>query len=160
MLFVAIGFLTGVLFGKYLRTFNFSEKRQKWNDLTSLVKTRNYGRVKTFFITLQMVVKLYWFQFIHNSLEYKDRHNIILSYVINGKLYKIVVGQKKGPVPVSSVIDEDGTDMTGTILPFYGPNQDWHKRVFTPCFWNRRKLVFTMNTGETKTFFTDDPIII
>jgi hypothetical protein len=110
-----------------------------------------------------MIIKMYWMNFLHwanNSIEHVDNKTAIISYVLNGKLYRMVVKSKKGPSAVLLITDEESNDISDTILPFIGPYHDWHGKNYTPSFWNKKSLTFEFSNGEQKTFMENEVIII
>jgi hypothetical protein len=136
-------------------------KYRRFRELNKLVQTRYQTIGMILWVSLNMVAKMYWLNFLHwanNSIEHIDHKTVIVSYVINGKLYRMVERTKRGPTNVLLVIDQDSNDVSDTILPFMGPNQDWHGREFIPSFWGKQSLTFELASGEQKTFTTDEII--
>jgi hypothetical protein len=111
----------------------------------------------------KIICKLYWMSFLHwanNTVEHVDHKTSIISYVLHGKHYRFVAKANKGPSNVLLIIDENDVDVTDLVLPFYGPNRDWHKRSFSPIFWKKNKLTFEMASGDQKTFYANDEIVL
>ena len=111
--------------------------------------------------TLDVFRKKLWFNFlqrINNSITRVDKNTSILTYTLDGRLYKTVLDHRKGPSLVLLVTDETGEDLTSEVVPFLGPKRDWHRRDFTPKFWNKELLEFELSTGENKEFQNDEVI--
>jgi len=111
--------------------------------------------------TLDVLRKKLWFDFlqrINNSITRVDKNTSILTYTLDGRLYKTVLDHRKGPPLVLLVTDESGDDLTSEVVPFLGPKRDWHRRDFTPKFWNKELLEFELATGENKEFQNDEVI--
>lgn len=151
-----------VFFGLYLSSDYIKNKYSQFRDLNGLVATRYKNAFKIIWISLVMVAKMYWLRFLlwaNSSIEHLDKKTSIISYVLNGKLYRIVVHQRRGPCSVLLVTDETNEDVTDAILPFLGPNDDWHKKEFTPSFWKKESLTFELASGEQITFSKDERIL-
>lgn len=136
------------------------EKYSRFRQLNALVNTRHENPIVVFFVSIGMVIKMYWMNFVQwsdNSLEKIDKKTVVISYVINGKLHKILVRVKKGPENIRLVLDEHGTDVSDLIIPYIGHNDGWN---LSPKFWKKQKLIFNLSSGEIKTFNTDDVISI
>jgi len=136
-------------------------KYRKFRDLNKLVASKYKPISMILWVSLCMVAKMYWMNFLqwcNNSIEHIDNKTVVISYVLQGKLYKIVVKPRKGPNSVLLVLDEENNDISDLVLPFLGPNQDWHKKEFTPHFWGKKTISFELSTGEQKTFSEHDTI--
>lgn len=139
------------------------EKYTKFRDLNKLVATRYKSIGKIIYISLCMVGKMYWFyflQWLNNSVEIIDSKNAVITYVLNDKVYKLPVKIKRGPSVFLLVLDENNTDVTDLITPYFGPEQNWHKKELSPSFWNKESLTFELSSGETKTFNKNEIIEI
>jgi hypothetical protein len=139
------------------------EKYKKFRELNKLV-SRQYKTVgMILYVSICMVLKMYWINFLqwsNNSIEVLNKKNISISYILNGKIYKVLIKAKKGPNLVLLVTDENNEDVTDIVLPYLGPNNDWHHNFFKPCFWNKKFLCFELSSGEMKSFKEDDTIIL
>lgn len=130
-------------------------KYKRFRQLNRLVETRYKTIGMVVWVSLSMVAKMYWLNFLHwanNSIEHIDHKTVVFSYVLNGKLYRMVVRPRRGPTNVLLVVDDQSNDVSDDVLPFMGPNQDWHGKEFTPSFWHNKSLTFELATGEQKTF--------
>jgi len=139
------------------------EKYKKFRELNKLVSKQYKTVGMILYVSICMVLKMYWMNFLqwsNNSIEVLNKKNISISYVLNGKLYKLLVKAKKGPNLVLLVTDENNEDVTDLVLPYLGPNNDWHHNFFKPCFWDKKFLCFELSCGEMKSFKEDDTIIL
>lgn len=78
------------------------------------------------------------------------RNKYLVTYTINGKLYKMIVIPRRGPAPVLQVIDDEiQEDVSDDVIPYMGPRYDWHNSdiTFSELF-GRKKLVFELSNGE------------
>jgi hypothetical protein len=135
-------------------------KYTRFRELNKLVSTNHENPVTIFFVSLGMIAKMYWMNFVQwtdNSLERLDKNRVVISYIINGKLHKIIVRNKRGPENVQMVLDETSTDVTDEVLPYIGHNDSWE---LSPSFWKKEKLAFHLSTGEIKTFSENQTITV
>lgn len=47
-------------------------------------------------------------------------------YLLNDRVYTIVIKKKRGPPRVMYAMDDQGKDVTETVLGYLGPNEDFH----------------------------------
>jgi len=155
------------VFGVYPILKNtITDKYSRFRELNRLVGTQHTGTryrdtFKVFCISSTMILKMFWVNFlqkINNSVEYPDKNFAIVSYVLDGRMYKVVVARRKGPVLVLTVKDENHQDVFNQIIPFLGPHRDWHGRAFSPDYWGKETLVFHLATGEIKSFHKHEVI--
>lgn len=141
----------------------FRAKYDGFRSVNKLVETQYKSKNKIFLISCKMILQMYWFNFlqkINNSIRHIDNKNIEVSYTVNGKLFKLVVYNKKGPSPLVKIYDENNEDISEIVYPYLGPNYDWHNTSFTPNFWNKKSLTFQFVVGEKKTFLEHQKIIL
>lgn len=79
--------------------------------------------------------------------------NTIQVYHCGEKEYKILTKIKRGPNKFNVVKIEDifGDDVTKTIQPYMGPNEDWHRIPYTLGDFEQDKLTFILQNGERRT---------
>jgi hypothetical protein len=150
--------------GLFIYLINNQSVKTKWSklcDLNHFIYSRYKSIPYSLFVTCKTVTQIYWFEFtqwLNNSVRRIDRNHSIVTYSLSGKLYSFVVRTKRGPTDILVIFDENNNDITDRIMPFYEPNHDWHKKDFTPAFWNLKQLIFELSTGEQKVFNTNDVI--
>lgn len=130
-------------------------KYEKWKSLKGLVSTQHNSRIIVNLISMNMVLKslyLSFIQYMNNSVIKIDKNKYELSYIINGKLYKMVVSPSRGPIPILCITNKNDNDITEKIIPYLGPNNDWHNKTFYPNFFNEELLNIEFLNGEKKTF--------
>ncbi len=81
-----------------------------------------------------------------------DKNRFEVTYSIRGKVYKMVQKNRRGPIDIMLVHDEDKKDVNSLILPYYGPNLDFHNSIFIPAFWGKKKLSFYMTNDRVLNF--------
>ena len=135
---------------------------QKFRKINKLVATNYKGVCTIFWISLCMILKMFWIyilQYFNNTVILQD-NKYIITYVIKGKLYKMCVKPQRGPSKVLLVSDENHEDVSHLVLPYIGPEENFHSSLFTPTFFNRKELVFELSNGSEKIFTENQNIII
>jgi hypothetical protein len=138
-------------------------KKEKLNRLYNLVATRHTSSVIITFISIEMLVQAFYqslVQYLDNSITKVGKNKYELKYVINGKLYKKIITPERGPLPVIFITNETNEDVTEQILPYIGPNNDFHNEKFYPSFFGYKKLIFEMLNGESRVFYNLETITI
>ena len=136
-------------------------KYHQFREVNRLVESRYKSLATIVWVSCSMIAKMYWLnvvQWANTVIEHVDSKNIIVSYVVHGKLYKMHLKMRRGPTQVLLVTDQNGEDVTDDVLPFLGPAQDWHGKFYTPSFWKREILNFEMATGIQKIFQENEKI--
>ena len=140
-----------------------TKKYNKWLSLNNLVSSRYKSNFMIKIISLEMIFKslyLSFIQYMNNSLIKIDKNSYELSYIVNGKLYKMIIKPKRGPIPILCVTNENNIDITDNILHYLGPNNDWHGKTYCPEFFKQHMLNIELLDGTKKTFNHDETIII
>lgn len=130
-------------------------KYKKWKKINSLVASRHENLSDIYYISIKMILQaiyLSFVQYLNNSVRKLDKNTYEVSYIIGAKSYKMIAIPKKGPCPIIQIRDENDDDLTDYILPYYGPNYDWHSIKFIPQFFKCKKLIFEMDDGNQKVF--------
>ena len=142
---------------------NYQSKLEKWSKLNQLVSTKYQGYFTILRISLYMILKALWInilQYCNNTVVKLDKNTYEISYVINGKLYKILIKSKKGPRKVLLVSDETQTDISDLVVPYLGPEENFHGLEITPKFFKKKEIIFELSNGLEKIFKEDDKINI
>lgn len=130
-------------------------KKNKLKKLYNLVSTRHTSKFIIVFISIEMLLQSFYqnlVQYLDNSLKKIGKNKYELKYVINGKLYKKIIIPERGPLPIISITNENDDDITEHILPYIGPNNNFHNENFSPNFFGYKKLIFEMCNGNIKIF--------
>lgn len=113
--------------------------------------------------TVVMFFKLMYIsfiQYINKSVRIVGKNTYEVSYIINGKLYKMIVNVERGPSPILQISDENFEDITDEILPYLGPSNNWHKRKFCAFDFDKNSLTFELSNGEERIFEKEEIINI
>lgn len=136
---------------------------QKFRKINKLVSTNYKGISIILWISLCMVSQALWvslIQSINRTIVPIKGGKYIVTYVIKGKTYKMIVKPSRGPSKVLLVSDDTNEDISYKILPYLGPSCDFHGSIYTPKFFEHNELVFEMSNGDEKIFQADDDIIL
>ena len=138
-------------------------KYNRWKRLNRLVSTRNENAFIIAYISVKMIIQscyISFIQYINSAVRKIGTNTYELTYIINGKLHKMVVKPQKGPIPVLQISNDKQEDITDIVLPYMGPKYDWHGQVFTPKFFDYNTLVFELSDGTERAFTRDMFIIL
>lgn len=127
----------------------------KWKKLNNLVAISNKNKLKIILISLKMIIQVLYLSFIqymNSSIRQINRNTYEISYVVRGKMYKMLLAPKRGPAPVLQVIDSGNNDVTTEIMGYMGPSYDWHGTTLTPKMLGYNTLTFELANGNEKSF--------
>jgi hypothetical protein len=94
-------------------------------------------------------------QYVNSTVKQIGKNTYEITYIINGNTYKMIVSPLKGPSPVLQIIDHNLNDVTDEILPYLGPERNWHGKPISLDFFNKESLTFEMADGTSKIFTLD-----
>ena len=140
-----------------LEKFKHTSKRIK--NLKGLVSTQYSGLIWIIFYTFKMILKTAWvnfLQYMNDNVTQKGKHYQV-SYVIRGKLYKILVLPKRGPPDILSIVDENYFDVTDDISPFF-LSQETIVKDLNPRLFEKENLEFSTSNADVYTFSENDTI--
>lgn len=143
--------------GKYIKN-----KYSRFRELNKLVSTQEKVNYKIIWISFGMLLQVFYISLIqklNKSLHPVNNRTYLLTYTINGNLYKIYIDKRRGPTKVLLIIDKNNNDITQLIEPYLGPNQDFHNRKFTPQKLGYDQLTFHLSDGSNKIYNENDVII-
>lgn len=162
-----MSFILFVIWITELHTITWVHCRDTYNRvqrLTGLVRTqhKNIGTIAR--VSAQIIWKAFcvsFFQFINRNMRQIDKNTYELSYVVAGRMYKMLIKAKRGPKAVIQIIDEDGNDVTDHIHTYMGPMENFHgHKEITPMHLNKGSLTFFLDDGREMTFEKDHKIDI
>jgi len=134
---------------------------QKFRKINRLVSTNKKGCLKILWISLYMIFQALWMslnQYLNNSIEPLDGNRYLVSYIIKGNIYKMIVKLKRGPRVVLLVSDETQNDVSDVIFPYLGPDENFHGDNYTPSLFGKEELIFELSNGTEKIFRNDEHI--
>ena len=90
-------------------------------------------------------------------------NKIQIKYLYKGKPYYIFSQVPRGPLSrekkLISIKNGDGKDVTKYIVPFLGPNNDWHNIPYTPNDFNENTLQFLFENNEPVIIKEDESLL-
>lgn len=164
MLHIFLLLLGGTLFYYKDPIITFvKEKRDKCRSLNTLVESQYNNPWMVIWVSASLLTKMTWLSFlqrINGSVQRLDKHRYELTYVINGRIHKMIVKPKNGPPSILAALDENKTDVTHKILPYLGPGENFHGYRFCPADFGLKKVTFDLSSGQSIFFDTNDTIIL
>lgn len=127
----------------------------RWKKLNGLVSTRNNNRLNVTWVSVQMIIQacyINFLQYMNSTIIRVGPNTYEVVYVINGRMYKMIVKPQRGPPPVLQISNENQEDVTEKVLPYMGPNYNWHGNIFTPKFFDCETLTFELSDGTEHTY--------
>ena len=76
----------------------------------------------------------------------------VLTYVIKGRMYRMLIEPPKGPCPVLQIINDSEEDVTDIVRPFMGPKYDWYGEKPPLIDMGYSSLTIINGEGEEQTF--------
>jgi hypothetical protein len=134
---------------------NVKRKYIKWQKINNLVSSHHKDLISIYRISIKMIFQALYLaliQYLNNSVTKIDKNTYLVEYVVGGKVYKMIVLPKKGPSPIIQIRDHNEKDITDYILPYFGPNYDWHHVGIIPQFFACEKMTFELDDGSQKIF--------
>jgi hypothetical protein len=125
-------------------------KYNKWKRLNSLVSTSQKTKISIVIISFKLIFQAIWIsllQRVNKTIKKLNKNKYELTYIIEGKMYKLVVNVTRGPSPVLQIINDTNDDVTSQIMPYLGPSYNWHNTPFTPEFFGLESLTFEVADG-------------
>ncbi len=160
------GFIIGIIIGYFLNN-NIYEiiqvKRQKWKRLNNLVSSKYKGNLMINWVSLCMLLESKYIdilQYLNKTFRKIDKNTYEITYKINGRIYKMIVKPNRGPGIVNKILNENNEDVTEKLIPYLGPNNNWHHNNFNVDFFNYEKLTFELCNGEMKEFEKYEKIVL
>ena len=130
-------------------------KYNKWKQLKNIISTRLTDTITIYSTTFKIIFEALYInllQAVNKSILRLDKNTYQVTYVLGGKLHKMIVMPKKGPPPIIQIRNENDKDVTETIIPYCGPNYDWHSVSIIPQFFGCKRLIFELSDGTQKIF--------
>jgi hypothetical protein len=132
--------------------------------LTGIVKRQHKNIFVIAKVSAQIILKsltVSFFQFLNRNMRQLDKNTYELSYVVQGRLYKMLIKVKRGPRSVIQIIDEEGNDVSDHIYAYMGPMENFHgHKELTPAHLGRNTLTFFLDDGSERTFEKEHKIDI
>ena len=138
-------------------------KYKKFRKINNLVSTNYKGFFTIIWISMYMIAQALWIsliQYLNSSIVHLKNGQYLVTYVIKGKTYKMVVKPVRGPRKVIIVSDNNDEDVSPLVFPFLGPEENFHGKIYTPEFFDKEELIFELSNGSEKIFKANEEIIL
>ena len=144
----------------YLVIYN---KYKQYKQINTVMNTVGISKRKVavqFYNIMKTYICLKFFQYINKSVKRIGARSYELTYILDGKLYKLIIDPPLNMNPVIQVSTDEYDDVTDLIIPYMGPHYDWHGYVFCPRFFGHKSLTFELSDGNSLTFHNNEDIKI
>jgi hypothetical protein len=120
----------------------------RYKTIIKFVPKKQVFNIAKLFVGV-IVTTMYYnmLNFLFNNVKKIKFNTYVVTYTINGKLYKFIAKPTRGPSRVVQISNEMQIDVTDEILPYMGPNYDWYGIKLYPTFFNYTTLVFEFSNG-------------
>jgi len=111
-------------------------RKKRWQNLNKMMATKYSSPSLVKIMSFYMIFKFFYLQLIQyltDSVKKIDKNHYQVTYVINGKLYKMIVKPERGPAEYDEILNEKNENIIEEVLTYYGPhhkNQVKLKPVF------------------------------
>lgn len=133
----------------------FKKIIRKWTRLKLFVMASEDNIFRVYYITSCMAMSIIYDQIRSMIAPLTDKSigkNLFeINYELHNKQYKMIVRNKRGPCPISQITNENGIDITDHILPYMGPNYDWHGYKPSAGTFGYTELVIAYSNGDSET---------
>ena len=139
------------------------DKWRRFRKLNNLVSSQYKTGCMIFWVSIQILCKALWLSFVqwmNNSVKKLGVNTYEVSYVVNGRLYKMLVKPIRGPSPVLLAVDENQNDITSQIVSYLGPRHEFHRTILTPNVLGYTKITMELSNGETVVFEKKNVLVV
>jgi len=164
-----VKFITSVSFllgGYYLLEKLFPEyieiKYQKWMSLNSMMATKYKSPTMVKIMSVYMFFKFFYLQtlqYLTNTVVKIGKNNYEISYIINGKIYKMVVKPERGPMNYYKILNDKNENIIEDISQYYGPHYKNQVKL-TPSFFKTTTIKLVLFDDSEQVFGEYEQIIL
>ena len=162
-------FITSVSFifgGYYLLKASYPEyieiKYQKWVSLNSMMATKYKSSAMIKIMSVYMIFKFVYLQtlqYLTTTVVKIDKNNYEITYIINGKIYKMVVRPERGPLNYYKILNDKNENIVEEVSQYYGPHYKNQVKL-KPSFFKTSNIRLVLFDDSEKVFEEDEQIII
>lgn len=126
-------------------------------------KINNYHFLHTMYSLYNLCVSLFIsLFFVSKNAKISGRQRYYdITYFFRDSSYIIRFPYKKGPRPIYHLkitTDNENEDVTSQILPFLGPDLNWHQQIYFPLLLGFSCLCFFIHGKKVATFSSHHPL--
>ena len=137
-------------------------KYQKWNNLNLMMGTKYKSPIIVKIMSVYMIFKFFYLQtlqYLTNTVIKLDKNKYEITYLINGKIYKMVVKTERGPLNYYKILNDKNENIIDEISQYYGPHYKNQVKL-TPSFFKTSNIRLICFDDTEKVFAKDDKIIL
>lgn len=97
----------------------------------------------------------------YKNISIVDRNNILVHYKYCGQSYVIPSKIKRGPYSskIKMIQNEKNENISLQIIPYLGPNEDWHYQHYTPKYFGHKTIKIYLNEKEEVTEIDENEVL-
>lgn len=152
--------VSGIFCYKYYDSEYIHLKYGKWQSLNAMMATKYKSPLIVKIMSVYMIFKYFYLhliQYLTDNVKKIDKNVYEITYIINGKVYKMRVKPTRGPSMYEKVINDKHENITDEVLAYFGPHYNNLVKL-TPRNFNSQTLSFYCINGEHVTFESDEKI--
>ena len=137
-------------------------KYQKWISLNSMMATKYKSPTIVKCMSVYMIFKFFYLQtlqYLTNTVVKIDKNNYEISYIINGKIYKMVVKPERGPLNYYKILNDKNENIIEEISQYFGPHYKNQVKL-TPSFFKTSNIKLVLFDDSEQIFENDEQIIL
>ena len=137
-------------------------KYQKWLSLNSMMSTKYKSTIIIKIMSVYMIFQFFYLQilqYLTNTVVKIDKNTYEITYIINGKIYKIVVKTERGPLNYYKILNDKQENIIEEIIQYYGPHYK-NQIKLTPAFFKTEQITLIKFDDSQIIFNSDDKIIL
>ena len=140
---------------------NLTEFCNNWNKLNAYISESEPNKIKSAYKTCKTISTICYnnlIQYLTSSVTKINRKLYKVDYIIEGKPYSLLVNVKRGPNDITFV-NENDENISNQVLPYYGPNRDWHNHFLSASFFDCNKIIVYKNNMKIAEFTNEEDIL-
>ena len=140
-----------------------------WLDILNISKNIYYNYPRGIALKLQILyilsifiysIRTKFYQNLNKNVQQISKNKYIVTYMISGKIYKMIVSKVRGPSDILQIIDNNSNDITSVIEPFMGTHGNFvHGDILTPADFGEEEFIMNMSDGDTVKVARNEPLV-
>ena len=148
-----------LFFSKDYLTQKANEVRQMYNYLYLVNHEDHFKTIYHIAQSIYEFVRIYLTQYVFHNSKRVGKNIYEIEYTINCKSYRFLVKYKQGPSKYKSFMKDESTDVSERVMPFLGPNDNFHGISYTPQDLGFESLIVHYMDGNVRTFQKTEPLL-
>lgn len=135
------------------------ESKECYQYLYSIHHQNHYKTICSIISTFENLIKTYLIQYVCTNSKMIKKGLYEIEYTIHLKTYKIRIPYKRGPSKYRAFLNHE-QNITSKIMPYVGPNDDFHNIPYTPNDFGYDHLTIEYSNGTIKQIEENSSILI